>query len=100
MRKRGVWRVKKSLSINSGLGIQDSFLERPLHLLDELLVPLRIDERVRLLAKAFHLPRQIVEVAVRGEEDVAGQRLERGELAAVVVDRVGIARVADELVRR
>src|SRR5262249_47961409 len=95
MRKRGVCSVKKSLSSSGGL-----LLETLLHRRHELLVAGRIDERIRLLADAPHPAGEVEEAAVRAEEDVARERLQRGEGAAVVVDRAGIARVAGELVLR
>src|SRR5205823_11121228 len=94
MRKRGGSRVKKSLSRFNPR------LKRLLHFRHESLVPLGIDERVRLLAEALHLPGEVEETAVRAEEDVARERLQRGEGASVVVDGVGIARVANQLVLR
>src|SRR5262249_50022582 len=70
MRKRAVPRVKKSLSsMSSGLRTQDPFLESLLHLRHKLLVPVGIDERVRLRAGVLHLLLQVEETGVRAEED-------------------------------
>src|SRR5947209_11397835 len=114
MRKRGACRTKKSLSSiqtvmsdectaggpSSSLMTHHShfLFERFFHPAHERLVTGGIDEGVPLSVAPFHLLRQVEEASVRAEEDVAGERLERGEGAAVVVGDLRVARVPDQLV--